>query len=179
MGEPLTHPPCWHLCRQMLMLETDKLLRGPGRIRVPPPWQPPMGVGVSVCLLAAPVPGGQSGTQQLATSGLFVWCQSASQQLGRKGVVLRGGADPCPELPKSSLWNMARGLLRLKSPVECGRSTQWVPVWQRAPRRGGAGAVLWVLAARAGCWQEAPGILGPALQLLHNFCLSRLLGRWR
>lgn len=138
-----------------------------------------MGAGVGVCLLAAPVPGGQGGTQQLATSGLFVWCQGASQQLGREGMVLSRGTDPCPQLPKSSLRNVARGLLRLKSPVERGRSTQWMPVWQRAPRRGGVGVVLWVLAARAGCWQEAPGILGPALQLLHNFCLSQLPGRWR
>lgn len=65
--------------------------------------------------------------------------------------------------------------------VECSRTPGWVPVSQRAPgspSQGGAGVVFLALAAQAGCLQKAPCILGPALQVLHNFCLSRLPGRW-
>lgn len=63
--------------------------------------------------------------------------------------------------------------------VECGRTAGGVPVSQRAPGspwRGGVGVAFPARAAQAGCLQEAPCVLGPALQVLHNACLSRLRG---
>lgn len=65
--------------------------------------------------------------------------------------------------------------------MECSHTPSWVPMSQRAPGsplQGGAGVVFPALAAQAGCLQEPPCILGPALQVLHNFCPSRLPGRW-
>lgn len=130
----------------------------------------------------------------LATSVLFVWCRLLELGVclgGEEGLASSLGVH-IPAHRCCSFQSHLQAHERGQEPVvvelgprplrvERSRTPGRVPVSQRAPGSpwpGGAGVVFLALAAQAGCSREAPCILGPALQVLHNFCLSRLLGRW-
>lgn len=132
----------------------------------------------------------------LAAPGMFVWggllelgCAVAARRdgmvpgRGEKGWLPAAGANPHPSLPGpppgSLAWTGASWIppLTLWWCVERGR----VP--SGCPWHSGTGAPQWeqrgrvpAPPSRAGHMREAPRVLRPALQGLHNSCLSRLWG---